>query len=493
VSEHANAPSGEGRKRLGLGRLFEDLAVLSGSQFLSKMFGFLAFAFLARRLTLEEYGALETAVGMAAIGAIALELGTGSAAVRRVAQKADAPSDILGAVIFLRLAIGVVVAPALAIIYAGMTKSDEYNALYYLFAASLFAVPFNHAWFFQSQERMFVAGFGQTLKMGVFLLAVLGLVPQTHGVIPVAFAEMIAVGAMVAWYAYFATNAIGRISPRRSLNGAVAMFRESATLGMSNFANALAQYLPLLIVAALVDDAETAMYGASQRLVISLATFSYIYFFNLYPMIARLLAADPASLDRLMASSGKVVSWAGVATCGALCALAPLVMRLIYGERFEAAGAEFSALVWSGFAMLCLGNAKWLLTAGNRQGAVFAANATTAVVVIALCFALTPSMGGVGAAIAFNAGFLAQWAVAHVLTRGMVVRPRLADNAPAAAASLVIIAALVGFRPDPAVSLAIVAAVVGAGVALDRKLPASLRELASAKSGEAHHQPEHGR
>lgn len=482
MNESANRPQADDRKRRRIGRWFEDLLVLSGGQALSKIFGFLAFAWLARQLSLEEYGALETAVGMAAIGAIALELGTGSAAVRRIAQKIALPSDVLGAVVSLRMAIGLVVAPLIAFAYVALTKSSEYDALFWLFAASLLAVPFNHSWYYQSQERMFVAGFGQTLKMGVFLLAVLAFAPRANGVFHVAFAEMVAACAMVAWYLIFSARDMRQISPGRSVVGAVAMFKESAALGLSTFVNALAQYLPLLIVAAIVDDAETAMFGASQRLVLSLATFSYVYFFNLYPLIARGLTADPAALDRLLSASGRAVSWVGVAVCGALCAAAPVVMGAIYGNQFESAGAEFSVLVWSGVTMLCLGNAKWLLTAGNRQGALFAAHLTTAVVVVGLCFLLTPSMGGVGAAIACNAGLLAQWAVAHRQTRGMAVRPRLADNLPALTAGLIIVAALTGLRPDTPASVAIVAAVVGIGVALDRKMLASLRELASAKA-----------
>lgn len=471
-----------GRKSGRLGRWLEDLLVLATGQMLSKVFGFLAFAWLARQLTLEEYGALETAVGMAAIGAVALELGTGSAGVRRIAQSEGEAPDILGAVISVRFAIALVVAPLLALIYIELTKSSAFDALFWLFAASLFAVPLNHSWFFQSQERMFVAGFGQTLKMSVFLLAALIIVPQRTGVVHVAFAEIIAAAAMAIWYSAFAFNWTRRLKLRRSIDAGTAMFRESASLGLSSLVNALAQYLPLLIVATMADDSQTALFGASQRLVLSLATFSFIYFFNLYPLIARRLTENPEALDRLMSASARVVSWAGVAVSGTLCAAGPFIMGLVFGADYEAAGAEFGALIWITATMLMLGNAKWLLTAGGRQGSLLLAHLVTAAVVVGLGFLLTPWLGGFGAAIACNAGFLAQWAVVHSRTRGMAARPRLADNLPALTAAIVIIAILAGLRPSPLAGGGIVVAVVTFGVALDRKFLPSLRMLAGAKA-----------
>lgn len=470
------------KKRKGPGRWMQDLMVLSGSQLLSKAFGFIAFAWLARQLTLEEYGALETAVGMAAIGAVALELGTGSAGVRRLSQKEGNEAEILGAVIAIRSALAVVVAPLLAFTYVALTKSHGYDALYWLFALSLISIPFNHAWFFQAQEKMFIAGFGQTLKMGVFLIGIYLLAPKSMGVISTAYAELIAAGAMAAWFAVPAFGVLKTLRLRASFIAAGRLFRESAILGVSSFVNALAQYLPVLIVATLVDDRETAMFGASQRLVLSIATFSFIYFFNLYPTIARLLAQDVAALDRLMSASGRVASWVGVATCGALSAMAPMIMRLVFGDAFEGAASEFAVLVWIGASMLALGNAKWLLTAGQRQASLLSAHVATVIVVLALSFIFVPKLGGVGAAIACNLGFLAQWAVAHYRTRGMPVRPRLADSTPAFIAAMIIIIILTGLKPPPLTALGAVVAVVVIGVALDRKTFSSLNTLVQAKS-----------
>ena len=469
------------RRRITLGQLIDDFIVLASGQFLSKIFGFLAFAWLARQLTVEDYGAVETAVGMAAIGAIALEMGTGAVGVRRIAQGESSAATVLGSVIAGRMALAVLAAPALALFYITLTKSTAPDLLFWLFAASLFAVPFNHNWFFQSREKMGVAGFGQTLKMGAFLVAALVLAPQSNGVTYVAVAEIIAATAMAFWFSGFAFYAIRPERPLYSLASSGKLLRESAQLGASSFVNALAQYLPILVVASVANDIETAQFGASQRLILSLMTFSYVYYFNLYPLIARKIVEDAEALQRIIAASVRVTAWAGVIMAVLLWTLAPLIMRLIFGRSFEAAAPEFGILAWSSAIILASGNARWLLVASKRQGALLAAHLVNATCVVGLGYAFASFGGGAGAAAACIVGALGLWAVAHWRTAGLVVRPGLAGNLPAVAVAAAIVIALTlidlgGLGPVIAILM------LAVGLLCDRQLPIAIEALVKAKA-----------
>lgn len=477
-----NAKAAGRARRLSLGRLIDDFIVLASGQFISKIFGFIAFAWLARQLSVEEYGAVETAFGMAAIGAIALEMGTGAVGVRRISQKHGSAPEVLGSVITARACLAVVVAPFLAVFYAGTTKTVAPDILFWLFAASLFAIPLNHNWFFQSQERMGVAGFGQTLRMGVFLIAVFALAPQERGVIFVAIAEILGAAAMAVWFSAFAYSMIRPARPHYRLGAGVALIRESAEVGASAFVNALAQYLPILILAAASSGSETAQFGAAQRLLLSLITFSFIYYFNLYPLIARRIVEDHDSLRVVLSASVRVTAWAGVTTAGMLHAAAPLVMGLVFGGEFRAAGPEFGALVWSGAIVLSSGNARWLLIAGRRQSSLLVAQLANAAVVVGLGLVLAPSFGAMGAAAACIAGALSLWTIAHIRTQGLPVRPRLRDSAPAYLSALAIIGALT--LTDFAVwqNAGLAAAILAVGAAADRGLLPAFRALVRAKS-----------
>lgn len=468
--------------RMTFGRLIDDFLVLSSGQFLSKIFGFVAFAWLARTLTAEDYGAIETAVGMAAIGAIALEMGTGAVGVRRLSQNEGKPTDVLGAVVTGRLGLAIVAAPLLAFVYATLTKTGAPPALFWLFAASLFAIPFNHNWFFQANERMGVAGFGQTLKMAAFLAALFLLAPQRNGVTYVAVAEIIGAFAMALWFSVFAFNLTKPERPRYDLAAGGALVRESAEIGASSFVNALAQYLPILVVASLGAAIETAEFGAAQRLFLSLMTFSYVYYFNLFPLMARRMLDDPAALDRIVNASVRVVSWAGVSIAAILSALAPEIMSLVFGASFREAGAEFGVLVWSGAIILISGNARWLLVAGKRQQSLLAAQIVNAVLTVGAGYLFAARWGGMGAAVGCIIGSLGLWTVAHLRTAGFDVRPSLAANLLPIAAAVVIIAGLTMLNLSGPLAAAAAIFVLGAGMALDRGFLPAVDALRKAKA-----------
>ncbi|MEK7266441.1 MAG: oligosaccharide flippase family protein [Pseudomonadota bacterium] len=470
------------KKRFGFGRLIDDFLVLASGQLFSKVFGFLAFAWMARQLTVEDYGAVETAVGMAAIGAIALEMGTGAIGVRRISQSDSAAMQVLGDVIAGRMLLAVVAAPLLALFYIAATRSSAPDLLFWVFTASLFAIPFNHNWFFQAHERMGVAGFGQTLKMGVFFAAVLLLAPQKNGVVFVAVSEVIAAFSMALWFCAFSYMMIRPQHPQYSIEGGVTVLRESAQLGASTFVNALAQYMPVLLVASAANDVETANFGAAQRLILSLMTFSYVYYFNLFPLIARRMIDDTAALGRIVTASVRVTAWVGVAAGVLLWTFAPIIMRLVFGATFEPAGRIFGILVWSGVIILVSGNARWLLVAGKRQGSLLVAHIVNASCVVGLGYILSSLFGGAGAAAACIVGAGGLWLVAHHRTKGLDVRPDLSGNLIPAATAVAVVTSLtlLNLQPLPAAGIAV--AMLATGVFADRRLPGAINALIEAKS-----------
>jgi O-antigen/teichoic acid export membrane protein len=469
-------------KRFTFGRLIDDFIILSSGQFMSKIFGFVAFAWLARALTADQYGAVETAVGLAAIGAIALEMGTGAVGVRHIAQSNGRPAEILGDVILVRFFLAVLVAPALAIFYISVTKTDAPDALFWLYAASLFAIPFNHNWFFQAHEKMGVAGFGQTVKMAVFLVAVFLVAPQKHGVTYVAVAELAAAFALVLWFATFCYFQIRPELPTFEIRRGIRFFRESSQLGASSFVNALAQNLPVLVVASVASGAEAANIGVAQRLMVSLMTFSYVYYFNLFPLVARRLVDDHDALGKIVFASEKVTAWAGVVAASLLWSVAPQVMSLIFGAKFEAAGLAFGFLAWSGAIVLASGNARWLLVAGKRQGSLLAAQLVYAGLILCIGFLLAPAQGGEGAAVACLVGATGLWIVAHARTAGLPVRPPLTANIIPALTAAAVLITLTTIDGEPLLRAGVTVLLLGAGVLADRKFPGALKTLVDAKS-----------
>ncbi len=470
------------RRRFGFGRLIDDFLVLSSGQLASKILGFVAFAWLARTLPVADYGVVETAVGMVAIGVTALELGTGAVGVRRVAQGEADARTVLGSVISARMLMALTVAPGLAIAYMALADSERANPVIALFALSLLAVPFNHNWFFQSKERMGLAAAGQTIKMGVFLAAVFAFAPHRHGMAWVGAAEITAAAAVGLFYSALAFNALKPARPIYGWRAGFALLKESAPLGASSFVNSVGQYFPVLIVAAIGGAVQAADFGAAQRLYASLITFSFVYYFNLYPLIARHASNDASALKEVVDASVRVTAWVGVAVATLLWILSGPIMRIVFGPGFTGAGPEFGVLAWSGAVTIASGNARWLLVTGKRNASLLAAQIAGAAVAIALTAALTPRLGAIGGSFAAVGGSLAIWAVSHWGTKGLDVRPRLSGVLPAALSGLAVVGAVSAWMPEPLLGAAAASAGLSIAMLFDRWLAPALKTLAAARA-----------
>ena len=468
--------------KLQIGRLFRDYIVLSGGQMFSKLLGFVAFAYLARILTVAEFGAVETVVGMSAIGYKVIELGTGSIAVRRIAQGADKLQSIIGAVISARMMIAIAIVPLLGIVYAGFTADQLPPLLIWFFALSLFAAPFAHEWLFQAHEKMGYAAFSPLLKMTVFLAFIFMLAPARNGVVMIGLAEIAAMFAVAVFFSLSARLNLHSGRPLYSLRAATGLLKDSAPLGVSSFVNSVGLYGPVLVVAIAAGAEAAGLFGAAHRIVASVITFSYVYFFNLLPLFSRLLHQNPAALQKLLDASVRITGWAGVTASLGLWALGDPLMTIIFGENFADAGPAFKILIWMGVFEVVSGNARWLLVAAHRQSSVLAAQIVGALAAILLTYLLAPGLGAYGAAIGVVIANGAIWAFALARTFDLDVRPPVIPVVRHILAGGFAVTLIYTLAPAPILGAVIAGLIMLASAAFDRKFIPALKSLATAKS-----------
>ncbi len=467
---------------LQIGRMFRDYIVLSGGQMLSKVLGFVAFAYLARILTVAEFGAVETVVGMAAIGYKVIELGTGSIAVRRIAQGTENLKSIIGAVISARMLIAIVIVPLLAVTYSSFTSDELPPRLIWFFALSLFAAPFAHEWLFQAHEKMGYAAFAPFLKMIVFLGAIFLLAPASNGVAMIGLAEIAAMAALALFFSISARVNLHAESPAYGFKPAIGLLKDSAPLGASSFVNSVGFYGPVLFVAIAAGAEAAGFFGAAHRVVASVITFSYVYYFNLLPLFSRLLHKNPEALQRLMNASMRVTAWAGITVSLGLWALGDPLMTIVFGENFAGAGPAFKILVWMTVFEVISGNARWLLVAAHRQTSVLASQIIGAVTAILLTFTLAPSMGAYGAAIAVVIANGAIWVFAWLRTQGLAVRPPLAPIIRHLLAGALAVIIILAASPPPIIAAAFCGLIMLASAAFDGKFIPAIKSLSNAKN-----------
>ncbi|MCP4386154.1 MAG: oligosaccharide flippase family protein [Hyphomicrobiales bacterium] len=426
---------GEGNPRAGT-KSASDLAILFAGQIGSRAMGFFAFALLARVLTPSDYGLVETAVGMAAIGLWGIEFGTNTVGIRRIVRGEAPAADVALAVTSARIMLALVVIPVLLLAYIFLLRDRAPATLFLLFGVSLVAVVARYDWLFMAQERMGIAAGGSVTKMAAFLAAVLLLSFRPPEVVVVGWAECGAMALMVVFFLAADTTILKVYRRLPAFHEGISMLRESFSLGVSGLLNTAMMALPMLIVATLATARESGELAAAIRIVVSLATFGLIYYQNLTPLLLARMQRAPDETQRIIDASDTVVAWAGAGVAVFLCLTAEALVIRTFGEKLAGAAAELTIVAWCIPLTLASGAVRLVLVGQGHQRSVLFAQLLGALVTIGTALLLS-ARGAEGGAIGVILGQVTLWAAMLWPTRHCVVRSR---PAPYAAPTLVALA-----------------------------------------------------
>jgi PST family polysaccharide transporter len=468
-------------------KLLRDYAALSGGEFLAKLAGFLAFAYLARVLGPPAYGSVELAVALVTVFGLVVDFGLGPIGAREVTRRRQRAPELARLIPGARLALAVLAAAAMASCIAVTDRPRASQQLVWLFAVGLLAAPWSLNWLLQGVERMGPVAVAQPLRMLVFAAGVVLAVRGPDDLLRVGLAEVAAAAAMAAWFVVASRRFA--VAPGLAFEGrALAdLLREALPVGASQLLWALNHYVPMLLVASFAGDAELAFFGGANRIVMSLGTFVWLYFFNLYPRIVRATQGAAGSFARSAQTSFRITSWVGVMVLLLGALLAEPLCRLAYGAAFAAAALPLALLLGTLPIHLLSGHARFGLIGSGHQGKELAAQAGGLSVTLALGIPLVARFGSAGAALAALGSALAVWLLAHRLARqpigrlpfaGPLLRPAIA-----AAAALGLFVGLPVASPWLRAALAALA-YAALGALLEPRLRRDLRAALGAASDE---------
>ncbi|HEY2970736.1 MAG TPA: oligosaccharide flippase family protein [Casimicrobiaceae bacterium] len=407
--------------------MLRGVAVLWLGQVVSKLIAFVAFAYLARKLSTPEYGAVEYAFGLATFAALAIDGGLGSVGVRRLAQGEQPPEKLAAIVPAAQFCLAVIIAPGM-ILFAWLFANDSRAVtLVALVAVSVLLLPWKQEWLFQAFGKQVSIAFAQTIRVAVFAVGVVAFVAGSADVNLIGVMEIVSVAAATLYLLSMQRREIAPLKLRFAWRDMLSLVREGSSIGAAAIVWALIQYAPLMMLARMAGMTDTAYFGAAHRLAVSLVTFSWIYHFNFYPLIARRMLADPSAMAALTRASFRVAAWGGIGLALALTLAAEPLLALLFGDKFKAAAPAFSVLVWTFPVTLLSGHARWMLVAARRPQDMLAAQLGGCVVAIAAGPLLIGRFGTVGAGATILLACLVIWALAQAL---VTLRVRAAPAAP---------------------------------------------------------------
>ena len=420
-------------------KLLRDLASLATGQLTSMAISFAAFAYLARVLDTESYGAVEYAIAVAALAAILIECGAGTIGVRELGKTKENARQMAADIPVARMLLALLIVPLVGLSVLVTDLSAEAQVLVWLFALSLFAAPLKQDWLLQGFERMSQASFALPIRTLVFAVGVFLFVQTTSDVIIIGFVEIASVTAMSVFFLWAQHRWTVPFSFTGSIRKPLYFLREGAAVGLSNTLWAFMLYAPMIMLTSLVGGAGPAWLGAAQRLVISLVTLSYVYHFNLYPVITRTVQNDPAAWDRIIRASARLVAWAAIGFALGTTLLRDHIMVFIYGDNFSDAGAVLAVLIWVFPLRMLTGHTRWSLIAAGHQRFLLYAEVAGATVLVVVGAIAIPAFGAIGAALSLPAGILTsgvitQFAIHRLVAPLSLLRPAAFPVAAAIAA-----------------------------------------------------------
>jgi len=409
-------------------------------QVVTKGLAFVAFAYLARKLGAQEYGAVEYAIGLATFAALAVDGGLGSVGVRLLAQREQSVGELAALIPTAQTCIALIVAPGMVLFAWWLANDTRAVTLVGLVAISVLMLPWKQEWLFQAQQNVGPIVASQILRSAIFAIGVIVLIGSGADVNRVGTMEIVSVGAATLYLIIVQARSAAPVRARFAWREILDLGREAAPIGAAAVVWASIQYAPLLMLANMAGMVDTAYFGAAHRVGVSLVAFSWIYHFNFYPTIAQRLVADPDAMAALTRASFRVAAWGGIGIAMALTLAAEPLLTLLFGDRFKASVPAFSVLVWTFPVTLLSGHARWILVAARRARDMLVAQLAGGVVAIVAGALLISRFGMVGAGVTMVLACVAIWAAAQAL---VTVRVRAAPLSPClrpAALAAVIIA-----------------------------------------------------
>jgi O-antigen/teichoic acid export membrane protein len=403
-------------------RLLWDFSSLAAGHVLSMLLGFVGFAYLARALSPESYGLIEYGVGLAGLAAIVIEGGLGPVASREVARERTRASELAGTVVTLRLTLTLVLVPLVGLSSYATGQTGPVTTLVWLYALTLLAVPLKQDWLLQGLERMSLVAPAQALKSAVFAVGVFVIVRSSDDLVRVGIVEIAAALAFAIYYVVAQRTVAVPLTLRAPNPQMWPLLRAGAVVGASNMVWTFMLYVPIFLVTNMAGSAQAAWLGAAQRIVYSLVGLSALYFFNLYPVIARRLHEDVPAWEGLMNRSYRLVAWTSLGAALVSTIAADTVIRVVFGPGFSSAVSVFSIYIWLFPIRLLAGHARWTLVAGGRQGLMLLSEMFATGTLLTIGVWLIPEYGAFGAAIAVVTANIVGWISAHIFAARHVGR-----------------------------------------------------------------------
>lgn len=390
-------------------KLAFNFVLLSGGEALSKVFAFVAFAYLARLFGPNTYGDIEFALAVALFFNLVVEGGLGILGAREIAKDEKCVLSITFHIVIMRCLLAVGAFLLLLLFAAVSNKTIQEKKLLILYGLTIFGTPGILTWVFQGFDRMQWVAVSTVMRWSLFAGFVLLFIHDPTRVWIVPLIELGAIGCVVFFNFGIFYHFFGHFWQKFDFSFCISLFRKALPIGLSQITWGSRVYLSVIMLGLIVGGEAVGWFGAANRIVIALHTFVWMYFFNIYPSITRCTRQTTDSLQSLVGKSIQVTSWAAVFIGAMGTVFAKPIISIVYGSQYIEAVIGFQILIWLVSFILISGHYMYTLFAYNKQWFELFAAICGAASIIILNLLLIPKYGYIGAALSILCAEVFTW------------------------------------------------------------------------------------
>jgi len=391
----------EGRSYLR--RVIDNTGWVLAERVLRYTIGFLVGVWIARYVGPSDYGLLNYAAAFVGVLTFMSTLGLDSLAVRDMVQNPGASGEILGTLLLMRLAGGVLLiigaVAGLMILQPGDSRAPTLVLLVSL-AQLLQAFDSIDCWFqsiMSSRSTVFAKAAALLSMSAVRVVLILAQAPL------VAFAWAILAESTLLALAMLAAY---RLSGQRltSLRTALARAKQLVTGGwplmLSAAVVAVYSRIDQVMLGQMAGFPEVGAYAVAVRIVEVSYVVPAVIVSSIFPAMIQSLELGRDVFEARIQKLYDLMLWMGVAVALPLSILAPLIVHTVAGDAYAAASPPLALLAWMPvWVFLGLARQKWLL-AENALKAAMAIEIAACVLNVLGNLVLIPRHGATGAAMA---------------------------------------------------------------------------------------------
>ncbi len=394
-------------------QLSVNYSILFIAEAFSKLFGFIAFAYIARTFGPNYYGYLEFTIAVVFIFNLIVDSGFWKLGVREVAKDEKLTDQYVTHIVFIQYVLAIFSYCLIGVFVYFIQKPLLVKKLILLYGLTLFGTPLLLHWVFQARNKTWLVAITSIIRQVGFAVAVIIFIRNRDQIWQVPFFEIASFSMVIFFNVFVFIRYFGSFLFKINVSFVYQLLLQVLPIGMSHLLWALRVYLAIILLGILVSSEEVGWFGVGHRLVISLHMFVYLYYYNLLPHISRCAQQPIIMLQNLLGTSIKITVWIAVFIGMSGTLLAKRGIFLIYGYEYTESILPFQIMVWVLALTLLSGHYRFTLIGYGKQKYELYSSAWGTGLNVTLNLLLIPIMGLVGAAISFLASEIIIWYVSY--------------------------------------------------------------------------------